>query len=105
MAPFDRGTRALAETVANTTCFSVVGGGDTVAALTQAGLAEKVSHLSTGGGASLEFLEAGDLPGLAALACKYVKEPHSQPVPPFPGITFLLHTPLRIGEGGKERSR
>ncbi len=67
MAPFDRGTRALAETVATTTCFSVVGGGDTVAALTQAGLAEKVSHLSTGGGASLEFLEAGDLPGLAAL--------------------------------------
>lgn len=67
MAPFDRGTRALAETVATTPCFSVAGGGDTVAALTQAGLAEKVSHLSTGGGASLEFLEAGDLPGLAAL--------------------------------------
>jgi phosphoglycerate kinase len=67
MAPFDRGTRALAETVAHTECFSVAGGGDTVAALTQAGLADKVSHLSTGGGASLEFLEAGDLPGLAAL--------------------------------------
>lgn len=67
MPPFDRGTRALAETVAQTTGFSVAGGGDTVAALTQAGLADKVSHLSTGGGASLEFLEAGDLPGLAAL--------------------------------------
>src|SRR5581483_11898513 len=67
MPPFDRGTRALAETVATTPCFSVAGGGDTVAALTQAGLAAKVSHLSTGGGASLEFLEAGDLPGLAAL--------------------------------------
>lgn len=67
IAPFDRGTRALAETVATTPCFSVAGGGDTVAALTQAGLAAKVSHLSTGGGASLEFLEAGDLPGLAAL--------------------------------------
>lgn len=65
--PFDRGTRALAEAVAATTSFSVAGGGDTVAALTQAGLAEKISHLSTGGGASLEFLEAGDLPGLAAL--------------------------------------
>lgn len=67
MSPFDRGTRAIAETVASTPCFSVAGGGDTVAALTQAGLADKVSHLSTGGGASLEFLEAGDLPGLAAL--------------------------------------
>jgi len=65
--PFDRGTRALAEAVAATTSFSVAGGGDTVAALTQAGLAEKISHISTGGGAALEFLEAGDLPGLAAL--------------------------------------
>lgn len=65
--PFDRGTRALAEAVATTTSFSVVGGGDTVAALTQAGLAGKISHISTGGGASLEFLESGDLPGLAAL--------------------------------------
>jgi phosphoglycerate kinase len=65
--PFDRGTRAVAEAVAATTSFSVAGGGDTVAALTQAGLAEKISHISTGGGASLEFLEAGDLPGLAAL--------------------------------------
>jgi len=67
MSPFDRGTRALAETVATTSCFSVVGGGDTVAALTQAGLADKIGHISTGGGASLEFLEAGDLPGLAIL--------------------------------------
>lgn len=65
--PFDQGTRALAETVAATECYSVAGGGDTVAALTQAGLAAKISHISTGGGASLEFLEAGDLPGLAAL--------------------------------------
>jgi phosphoglycerate kinase len=65
--PFDRGTRAVAEAVAATNSFSVAGGGDTVAALTQAGLAEQISHISTGGGASLEFLEAGDLPGLAAL--------------------------------------
>lgn len=65
--PFDRGTRALAEAVAATASFSVVGGGDTVSAITQAGLADQISHISTGGGASLEFLEAGDLPGLAAL--------------------------------------
>jgi phosphoglycerate kinase len=65
--PFDRGTRAVAEAVAATASFSVAGGGDTVAALSQAGLTEKISHISTGGGASLEFLEAGDLPGLAAL--------------------------------------
>jgi phosphoglycerate kinase len=65
--PFDRGTRAIAEAVARSQSFSVAGGGDTVAALTQAGLADQISHISTGGGASLEFLEAGDLPGLAAL--------------------------------------
>jgi len=65
--PFDQGTRALAETVAATASFSVIGGGDTVSAITQAGLADRISHISTGGGASLEFLEAGDLPGLAAL--------------------------------------
>lgn len=67
ITPFDRGTHAIAEAVAATSSFSVAGGGDTVAALTQAGLAEKISHISTGGGASLEFLESGDLPGLAAL--------------------------------------
>lgn len=65
--PFDQGTRAVAEAVAATSSFSVAGGGDTVAALTQASLADKISHISTGGGASLEFLESGDLPGLAAL--------------------------------------
>lgn len=65
--PFDQGTRAIAEAVAASLSFSVAGGGDTVAAVTQAGIADKINHISTGGGAALEFLEAGDLPGLAAL--------------------------------------
>jgi len=65
--PFDRGTRAVARAVAGSRAFSVAGGGDTIAAIVQAGLEEKIGHVSTGGGASLEFLEKGDLPGLAAL--------------------------------------
>ena len=68
MSPYDRGTRSIAEAVAaRSSCFSVAGGGDTVAALSQANLADRISHTSTGGGASLAFLESGDLPGLAAL--------------------------------------
>jgi phosphoglycerate kinase len=65
--PFDAGTRAVAEALAHCLGFSVLGGGETVAAAKKAGVAEKIGHVSTGGGAALEFLAGKTLPGVAAL--------------------------------------
>ena len=68
--PFDHGTVALAKAVAESGAVSVVGGGDSEKAIKAAGVTSKISHVSTGGGASLEFLAGDVLPGVAALEQK-----------------------------------
>jgi phosphoglycerate kinase len=76
LAPFEQGTRALSYAIANSPAFSIAGGGDTLAAIEKYGVADKISYISTGGGAFLEFIQGKTLPALAILQARMEKDSH-----------------------------
>ena len=77
LLPFEQGTRALSNAIANSSAFSIAGGGDTLAAIEKYGIADKLSYISTGGGAFLEFIQGKTLPALVALQ-EHIRKDHNE---------------------------